>query len=263
MRKEERGIGIFRWLFLWGFLLTGTFSAPAQQYTGMSGLIHVPSADMDDAGEIRVGAHFLNKEFLPDAGFNPLGRGKYYTTNHYLSITPFSWIELGYTCTLQKGLKNGNKDDIGFYHKDRYFSVKIRPVKEDKWWPGIAVGSNDPVTTDNNAHETGLPEKNKNQIFGNVYVAATKHLDIEGHCIGFHLAYRKWKRSCNRKWNGPVGGITFRPSFLKSLRAIAEYTGNEVNIGADCLLWKHLLLQASLQNGKYFSGCVCLQMNLF
>ena len=108
-----------------------------------------------------------------------------------------------------------------------------------------------------------VQEKNKNQIFGNVYVAATKHLDIEGHCIGFHLAYRKWKRSCNRKWNGPVGGITFRPSFLKSLRAIAEYTGNEVNIGADCLLWKHLLLQASLQNGKYFSGGVCLQMNLF
>lgn len=58
-------------------------------------------------------------------------------------------------------MKNGNKDDIGFYHKDRYFSVKIRPVKEDKWWPGIAVGSNDPVTTDNNAHETGLPEKTR------------------------------------------------------------------------------------------------------
>lgn len=34
----------------------------AQQYTGMSGLIHVPSGEMDEAGEARVGAHFLNKE---------------------------------------------------------------------------------------------------------------------------------------------------------------------------------------------------------
>lgn len=33
----------------------------AQQYTGMSGLIHVPSGEMDEAGEARVGAHFLRK----------------------------------------------------------------------------------------------------------------------------------------------------------------------------------------------------------
>lgn len=62
----------------------------AQQYTGMSGLIHVPSGEMDEAGEARVGAHFLNKEFTPDKGFNY--EGKYNTLSHYLSITPFSWL---------------------------------------------------------------------------------------------------------------------------------------------------------------------------
>ena len=46
----------------------------AQQYTGMSGLIHVPSGEMDEAGEARVGAHFLNKEFTPDKGFNYEGK---------------------------------------------------------------------------------------------------------------------------------------------------------------------------------------------
>lgn len=37
------------------------FSVPAvaQQYTGMSGLIHVPSADMGEEGEARAGVHFL------------------------------------------------------------------------------------------------------------------------------------------------------------------------------------------------------------
>ena len=86
-------------IFLVGIPLTGI----AQQYTGMSGLIHVPSADMDESGVARVGAHFLNREFTPDVGFDY--EGKYHTISHYLSITPFRWMEIGYTCTLQKGRK--------------------------------------------------------------------------------------------------------------------------------------------------------------
>lgn len=57
-------------------------------------------------------------------------------------------------------------------------------------------------------------------------------------------------------------GITYRPSFARNLRVIAEYTENEINVGADCLLWRHLLLQISLQDGKYFSGGVCFCINL-
>lgn len=236
-------------------------AAIAQQYSGMSGLIHVPTADMNRSGDARIGIHFLNKEFTPEEAF--YCRGKYHTTDHYLNITPFSWIELGYTCTIMKGGKGVGSDpnDIGYYHKDRYFSVKIRPLKEDRWWPSIAVGSNDPLTMRRNSND--VEERLKNQIFGNFYIAATKHVEFRGNSLGFHLAYRKWKRTYNDKWNGAVGGITFQPSFQKSLRLIAEYTGNDINVGADCLLWKHLLLQASLQNGKYFSGGICFQINLF
>ena len=95
--KRTTMLMILSFLFLAGSIK----QIHAQQYTGMSGLIHVPSADMDKAGEIRIGAHFLNKNFTPDRGFNY--GGKYNTLSHYLSITPFSWMEIGYTCTLQKG----------------------------------------------------------------------------------------------------------------------------------------------------------------
>ena len=98
--------------------------------------------------------------------------------------------------------------------------------------------------------------------FSNFYLAATKHLDLKGHNIGFHAAYRKWKRSYNHKWNGSVGGITYQPAFQKNLRLIAEYTGDDVNVGFDWKLWKHLLIQSSLQDGKYFSGGVCFCINL-
>ena len=61
MKNKERRIKNSLWAFLGIFLLMGVFPVSAQQYTGMSGLIHVPSADMDDAGAARVGIHFLNK----------------------------------------------------------------------------------------------------------------------------------------------------------------------------------------------------------
>lgn len=235
----------------------------AQQYTGMSGLIHVPSADMDNAGVARIGGHFLNREFVPDEAFF-FRESKYHTSTHYLSITPFSWIELGYTCTLMKGYKNSNKEDYGYYHKDRYFSIKVQPIREreGKWWPSVAIGSNDPVTTSSKRNDENVREKNRNQIFANYYIAASKHFDLKGNSLGLHVAYRHWKRSYNDKWNGPVGGITFQPRFQKKLRFIAEYTGDDVNIGFDWKLWKYLLLQSSLQNGKYFTGGLCLSIDL-
>lgn len=245
----------------------------AQQYTGMSGLIHVPSADMDKAGVARVGAHFLNREFTPDGGFNY--GGKYHTMSHYLSITPFSWLEIGYTCTFQKGKAIDDltgqvmEGKAKYRFKDRYFSLKLQPLKEreGKWWPSLAVGTNDPYGTDGNngtGKEEVKPSKGdgKSQYFANFYVAASKHFDLKGNALGVHLAYRHWKRSYNDKWNGPVGGITFQPSFQKNLRLIAEYTGDDVNIGFDWKLWKFLLLQSSLQNGKYFSGGLCFCINL-
>lgn len=236
--------------------------ASAQLYTGMSGLLHVPSAEMNAEGDARIGVYFLNKEFAP-ASFG------YHTMSHYLSITPFSWVEIGYACTLLKTKKTGvgETSRMGYYDKDRHVSVKLRPLKEGKWWPAVVVGSDDPTGTrgKSTAHDGSKPTKGdgRSLYFSNFYVAATKHVNLREHSVGFHAAYRRWKRDYNRKWNGIVGGITWQPSFAPDLRAIAEYTGDGVNVGADCLLWKHLFLQAVLQDGKYFSGGVCFQINLF
>ena len=34
---------------------------------------------------------------------------------------------------------------VGYYYKDRFFSVKVRFLKEGKWHPAIAIGINDPL----------------------------------------------------------------------------------------------------------------------
>lgn len=238
-------------------LFSGTLKA--QQYTGLTGLIHVPSAEMNYEGDARIGVHFINKHQTPDEGFSYNDK-RYNTFSYYVSLTPFSWIELGYTCTLLKQVHSPVYDGHGYEEKDRYFSLKLRPLKEGKWFPAIAIGCND---VSDSYSLFNFDDDAVEAYFGNYYVAASKHVHINQERIGIHISYRHFVKNYNSKWNGVVGGITYNPSFAQKLRVIAEYTGNEINVGADCLLWRHLLLQASLQDGKYFSGGLCFQTNLF
>ena len=96
----------------------------------------------------------------------------------------------------------------------------------------------------------------------NWYITATKHFNFSGNELGVTLAYRYYFRNYNAKWNGIVGGITFRPAFFPQARIIAEYTGNEFLLGMDMLLWQHIRLQASVMDFKYVYAGLCLQFNL-
>lgn len=228
----------------------------AQQYTGISGLLHVPSADMHHEGDACIGIHYLNKNMLPDVGFL-YNNEKYNTYDYYLSITPYSWIELSYVCTKRMDMVDG---EPVYKRKDRNFSMKIRPLQEGKYWPAVAIGCNDvassvaSIITSNN--------DNVQLYFQNYYLATTKHFDLGGNELGVTLAYRYYTRDYNAKWNGIVGGVTFRPSFFPQARAIAEWTGNEFQIGIDALLFRHIFIQASLKDFKYPCVGICFQTNL-
>lgn len=231
----------------------------AQLYTGLSGLINTPSAEMNKEGDARIGCYFLNKHFTPDSngkyGFIYDGE-KYNTMDFYVSITPFWWVELGYTFTLQKSLLDGY-DKPKYNQKDRYFSVKLNPLREGYYHPAIAIGSNDFMGSPAKRYDSG------GSYFCNYYIVATKHFKPKGHNIGINLAYRYCPTVYSEKWEGIVGGITWQPKWIPNFRAIAEYTGNEINLGIDCLLWKYLFVQCCLQDGRYFSGGLCFQVNLF
>ena len=232
-------------------LMTG---ASAQQYTGMGGLIQVPSADMDTVPVAHIGAHYVDQHMVPDRV--KLDGKKYNTWTNYLTIQPFRWIEIGYGYTLWKFHKNKDpKAEVGFYAKDRYFSVRVQPIREARWWPSVVLGGND-------VWGSGDEGQSSSNYYKNFYVALSKHVEVEGQWIGAHIAYRKWKRDYNRKWDGVVGGITVQPSFYRPLRFIAEWDGCEPNVGVDCTLFRYVMLQASLQNMQYFSGGVCLRIPL-
>lgn len=222
----------------------------AQQYTGMTGLIQTPSAEMDASGDARLGGQFMPRQMLPSTPF------KYPSGSFYMSLTPFPWVELGYAITLMKGWRGPtDPHKIGYYHKDQYFSLKVSPLKEGRWWPAVAIGCNDPFS--------GRGEMGGSYYFGNFYGAATKHFTLKGQTLGVTLAYRHWRRKSNDRWNGLTAGLRLRPSFYDKASLMAEWTGSEVNIGADCLLVGHLLAQVALFDCRYFTGGLCYRVNLF
>ncbi len=231
------------------FLLL-SLSVSAQQYIGLSGMIHVPTADMDTVGIARIGAHFIPKAMMPTT--MKLDGESYNSLTNYLTITPFRWIQLSYGYTLQKCYQDDNpQKKTGFYTKDRYFSIKLQPLQEGKWWPSVVIGGNDVW----GSYDSG---ESYSDFYKNFFIATSKHIDIKGNIIGGHLTYRKWDKEFNHKWNGVVGGVTFQPKFYRPLRAIAEWDGNEVNIGADCLLFKYFLVQCALLDFRHFNAGLCI-----
>lgn len=229
--------------------------AGAQQYNGTTGLLHVPSANMGREGDARIGMHYLHKCFTPDTGFL-FGGQKYDTYDYYLGITPYRWLEISYACTKRKITRPVSGDTV-YGAKDRYFSVKIQPVSEGRYRPALAIGCNDIGTT------VFRKDRSDAQLyFSNVYLAASKHVAVGGSLLGVNIAYRHYFRAYNDKWNGLVGGLTFSPAFLPQARAVVEYTGDALLIGADALICKHILLQACLQDFKYCTFGVCLRLNM-
>jgi len=210
---------------------------------------------MNHEGDAHIGSHFLNQAMMPDTGFLFKGE-KYNTFDYYFSVTPYSWLELSYTVTRRK-CNREISGEVGYWRKDRYFSIKVRPLKEGKYHPSIAIGCNDAGTTAFKKNQTDVQ-----LYFTNIYLAATKHFSFGGNELGVNLAYRHYFRDYNSKWNGVVGGISFRPAFFPQARAIVEYTGNEFLLGADALLWQHVLIQASVKDFKYVNFGLCLQLNM-
>ena len=100
----------------------------AQMTYGTTGLLHAPSAEMQRDKTVMIGGNFLNKEITPPTWY-------YHTYNYFLNVTIFPWLEVAYSCTLFKAeaLGLGPYGYTGFTNQDRYFSVRLRALKEGQF----------------------------------------------------------------------------------------------------------------------------------
>lgn len=253
----------FAFLFIIFFALS-IAKSNAQYTTGVTGLLHMPSAEMQEDGTVMIGGNFLNKENLPNK------RWYYNTFNYYMNITFLSRIEISYICTLVKGIPNSSywpKETWNkFVNQDRHFAARLQVLKENEFWeymPSVVLGVNDPTTGAGGGDYASMSvEGAGNGYFNRWYMAMTKHFNTPYGEIGGHIAYLYNKRT-DYHLNGPAIGVNFRPAVHPDLNIIAEYDSKTFNVGAIYSLWHdHFNVMVEMQEGRYFSGGIVYKVNL-
>lgn len=244
-----------RILFLSIFWLCFSNFVHAQFTYGTTGLLNMPTADMQRDKTLMAGAGFLEKHATPSRWF-------YNTYNYYVNITFFPWMEIAYTCTLHKSLKNDPTYGDGYWvpstygkfvNQDRNFSVRLRLWKEG-WWrpwtPQIVIGGNDVLGDSWTGGSVAMSDRKSNGFYSRYYLAATKHVRLYGK-LGIHLAYAYNKRT-DYHLNGPCLGINYHPAFHRPLNLMAEYDSRSVNIGMGYSVWKdYINLVAELNHCRF------------
>lgn len=236
----------------------------AQFPNGTTGLLHMPTAEMQRDKTFMAGASYLNKKSIP-MGYS------YNTYNYYVNITIMPFLEVAYTCTLMKPLlgKPGFSEEKQnrFTNQDRSFSVRLRLLEEGQFWkymPAVLIGGND-VLTSGGAEDKGYmnPSGMGNGYWNRYYLALTKHVPMNGIGEwGVHLAYVYNNRKAYHL-NGPCVGLDFSPSFHTPLNFMAEYDSRTINIGMKYSIWKdHINLIGELNQCKYPSVGIYFKVHL-
>ena len=247
------------------YLGLGIGKVCAQVTDGVTGLLHMPNAEMQRDGTFMMGGNYLNWRKVPFIRPNHI----YNTYNYYLNITFFKRLEVAYICTLNQGDPNSSywpEVTWGKYcNQDRHFAAKFLLMEEGQWWrhmPAIAVGVSDPTTGSGGDYMDMGVDGSGNGYFNRWYVAATKHFDLTFGELGAHVAYLYNQRT-DYHLNGPAIGVNFRPVIHRDLNLIVEYDAKTGNVGATFALWAdHFNLMIELQEGKYLSAGLVYKVNL-
>lgn len=233
---------------LLSFLLSaGSLFLHAQYSMGVTGLLTIPSADMQADGMFMAGGNYLPEAVTP-------GYWDYNTGNYYVNITFLPFVEMAYRCTLLRGnFDKGNK-----WQQDRSVSLRLRPLKEGKWWPAVVVGSNDAFTTNK---LNPFDESKGNRYFSSIYAVATKHWSLGRHVLGLTLGGNIPFRKDNFR-KGVFGGVSYAPAFLKTVVLMADYDSRAVSLGASARLFNHLSLHAFCYDFKAVSAGIRYEIQL-
>lgn len=251
-----------------GVLLVSLLSMPmmAQFKDGTTGLLQMPTADMQQDKTVMLGGSYLNKHSTPS-------KWTYDTWSYYLNITILPWMEVSYTCTVFDEWITRGSNRLHMINQDRHFSGRLRLWKEGwwkEWTPQIVAGVNDPTTgTGGDYTEMGV-EGDGNGYFNCYYIAATKHLSWMGKW-GVHATYVYNKRYKD-KLNGLAYGVDYRFDLpetsllnraVNNLNLMAEYDSKHVNVGAHYACWKdYINIVAELNRCQYLSVGLYFKLHL-
>lgn len=218
-------------VLLCGLWLGCGLKARAQYAMGNTGLMNIPTADMQEDGTFLLGGNYVPNGMTP---FN------FNTGNYFANITFLSFVELSYRCTLLKTTRYDGKR--GYFQQDRSMTARVRPLKEGKYWPAVVIGVNDPF------RNTG------NNYYGSIYGVLTKGFSLTGNDRLALTAGYFFPTNDHCVQKGVFGGVSYQPGFYRDLTVSAEYDTEGVNVGAAVRLWKHVSLHCFTRDFKSVSG---------
>ena len=209
----------------------------AQSLSGTTGLISIPTAQVQQDADFSFGVNFLNKRHLSYFG------GQEHTNAYFVTIgyLPFLEIGLRYTRALHPGPAS-----VG----DRMVSVRLKLMSEKSLAPSLVVGAHDFFSTVG-AH------------FNALYLVASKTLpgQFASGTTALHLGYGvDWKDARNHQFVGLFGGVSWSPGRFVDL--MLEYDSERVNGGLRLYLLNHVALLVGLENFDSMSGGLSYKFRL-
>lgn len=226
----------------WGiilFLLGCSSQLHAQYSMGNTGLLNIPTADMQETGTFMGGGNYLPNGMTP---FN------FNTGNYFVNVTFLSILELSYRCTLLKTTRYDGKK--GYFQQDRSMSARIRPLKEGKYLPSAVIGTNDPF------------KDQGTNYFSTVYGVLTKSFSItQGDRLALSAGYYIPMNNHSVQ-KGPFGGISYSPALCREVAFMAEYDSAGFNVGAAARIWKHLSIHVFTREFNCISGGIRYECRL-
>lgn len=225
-------------------LLCSGIPAYSQYSLGTSGLLTVPSADMQTDGTFIGGGNYMPMGMLPLSFEKNTG-------NYFVNLTFLPFVEMTYRCTLERieNVQTGKKS----WQQDRAVSIRLRVLKEKKYVPGVVVGSNDAFTT----YELNpFSNSGGNRFFSSIYGVVSKTIPLGGHRLGLTVGYYLPVRKERTFFDGPFGGIRYTPAFCPKVDVMADYNGKKLSVGASTLFFKHIRVHLFTYGFKEISGGV-------
>lgn len=209
-----------------------------------TGLLQMPTADMQADGTFMITNNFLNQHATST-------RWSYNTFQYGIYVSFWERIEIGYVCTIFNDYWQGSQSRKGVWmiNQDRHFVGRVCLLREGEfglnWMPALVVGVVDPTTgSGGGEYISGDVSDTGNGYFNRNYVVLSKHFMTPWGSLGAHAGYQFNKRK-DYYINAPCVGVNWQPVWLQQkgildkLDVIAEYDSRTVNLGVIASIWEN------------------------